>query len=483
MGNLWEFSRNWQKKNGWAWDGLKFLVVMTLKSSIRQEWRSGGFPLNFCGCDLQLMTFFQSSVPTLWHSSQWGKRTGPVPIEFYLFWRCLHNPITFLFWLKKTCHPEIRHTSSQDQGSDSRVSQNLMVSNFGIPESSRIIRNHGNHGGIMVKTPYIAGWWFGNVWNIFYFSIYWEFHHPNWLHHFSEGWLNHQAVGHFHHVKISLIARRPTIWAWRRPSWRWLRIWCRCSWTWKLGSAMAWKMMDIFGRIWLIKYNMSCKSGWKRWNHWRLKIVGEKLVVSTWNWLNQWWCPEDSAKQDWGLAGWEENSENSCPRSGGQDLQKDADGCFKNKGIFWALLSNLVCLEKNLESQQIECWVLVGRWFLGVAEALGLKVKTGVKVLEIQTGDGGLQGVKIEQEGAEDRARAGICYGKEALQWKTFKKLKRRMSSTQNGCFSSSGWSCSQTYGEQHKGQPRRWLSHLWQADWSYASGNYAMPFKSVVPR
>ena len=239
----------------------------------------------------------------------------------------------------------------------------------------------------------------------------------------------------FHHVKISLIARRPTIWAWRRPSWRWLRIWCRCSWTWKLGSAMAWKMMDIFGRIWLIKYNMSCKSGWKRWNHWRLKIVGEKLVVSTWNWLNQWWCPEDSAKQDWGLAGWEENSENSCPRSGGQDLQKDADGCFKNKGIFWALLSNLVCLEKNLESQQIECWVLVGRWFLGVAEALGLKVKTGVKVLEIQTGDGGLQGVKIEQEGAEDRARAGICYGKEALQWKTFKKLKRRMSSTQNGCF------------------------------------------------
>ena len=101
MGNLWEFSRNWQKKNGWAWDGLKFLVVMTLKSSIRQEWRSGGFPLNFCGCDLQLMTFFQSSVPTLWHSSQWGKRTGPVPIEFYLFWRCLHNPITFLFWLKK----------------------------------------------------------------------------------------------------------------------------------------------------------------------------------------------------------------------------------------------------------------------------------------------------------------------------------------------------------------------------------------------
>ena len=27
------------------------------------------------------------------------------------------------------------------------------------------------------------------VWNIFHFSIYWEFHHPHWLslHHFSEG--------------------------------------------------------------------------------------------------------------------------------------------------------------------------------------------------------------------------------------------------------------------------------------------------------
>ena len=30
------------------------------------------------------------------------------------------------------------------------------------------------------------------VWNIFYFSIYWECHNPNWLSYFSEGWLNHQ---------------------------------------------------------------------------------------------------------------------------------------------------------------------------------------------------------------------------------------------------------------------------------------------------
>ena len=36
------------------------------------------------------------------------------------------------------------------------------------------------------------------VWNIFYVSIYWECHHPNWLslHHFSEGYVNHQPDIH-----------------------------------------------------------------------------------------------------------------------------------------------------------------------------------------------------------------------------------------------------------------------------------------------
>ena len=32
------------------------------------------------------------------------------------------------------------------------------------------------------------------VWNIFYFPIYWESHHPHWLSYFSEGWPNHQPV-------------------------------------------------------------------------------------------------------------------------------------------------------------------------------------------------------------------------------------------------------------------------------------------------
>ena len=36
------------------------------------------------------------------------------------------------------------------------------------------------------------------VWNIFYFPIYWEFHHPNWLSYFSEGWPNHQPALRLH---------------------------------------------------------------------------------------------------------------------------------------------------------------------------------------------------------------------------------------------------------------------------------------------
>ena len=45
------------------------------------------------------------------------------------------------------------------------------------------------------------------VWNIFYFSIYWEFHHPNWLSYFSEGW-NHQPdiyTIYIHHLYTPFI--------------------------------------------------------------------------------------------------------------------------------------------------------------------------------------------------------------------------------------------------------------------------------------
>jgi len=47
-------------------------------------------------------------------------------------------------------------------------------------------------------------------------------------------------------------------------------------------------------------------------------------------------------------------------------------------------------------------------WFPPYGQALGLKVKTGVKILEIQHGDDGMQGVKIEKDGAEDRWTEGF---------------------------------------------------------------------------
>ena len=34
----------------------------------------------------------------------------------------------------------------------------------------------------------------GGLVAIFYFPIYWECHHPNWLSYFSEGWPNHQPI-------------------------------------------------------------------------------------------------------------------------------------------------------------------------------------------------------------------------------------------------------------------------------------------------
>ena len=44
-------------------------------------------------------------------------------------------------------------------------------------------------GGSTMVHPFSDIYIYMVVWNMFYFSIYWEFHHPNWLslHHFSEG--------------------------------------------------------------------------------------------------------------------------------------------------------------------------------------------------------------------------------------------------------------------------------------------------------
>ena len=60
---------------------------------------------------------------------------------------------------------------------------------------------------ILIYPGYIYIYIWLVVWNIFYFSIYWEFHHPNWLSYFSEGW-NHQPdiyTIYIHHLYTPFI--------------------------------------------------------------------------------------------------------------------------------------------------------------------------------------------------------------------------------------------------------------------------------------
>ena len=60
----------------------------------------------------------------------------------------------------------------------------------------------------------ITGWWFGNVWNIF--SIYWEFHHPNWRTHIFQRGSNHQAViiYAYTHITYHIFAELWDLWGW-----------------------------------------------------------------------------------------------------------------------------------------------------------------------------------------------------------------------------------------------------------------------------
>ena len=165
---------------------------------------------------------------------------------------------------------------------------------------------------------------------------------------------------------------------------------------------------------------------------------------------------------------WEENS---CPKSGGQarppsrmlgelafsrfKLDGNKTSCSgrvsKRRGFSELFSFRTWFVWKNTWRHQSKRWML-GAFFgslIGCVEALGLKVKTGVKVLEIQSGEGGLQGVKIEQEGAEDSPRIGRaqrkhCDGRPSRNF-------REWSSTQNRCFSIAGWSYFQTYPGQKK--------------------------------
>ena len=64
------------------------------------------------------------------------------------------------------------------------------------------------------------------VWNIFYFPIYWEFHHPNWLSYFSEGFKPPTSYGLFVKVREFSVTESPIlhrlllqfIWA-EHPKW------------------------------------------------------------------------------------------------------------------------------------------------------------------------------------------------------------------------------------------------------------------------
>ena len=47
-----------------------------------------------------------------------------------------------------------------------------------------------------------ANYLVGGLEHQFYFPIYWEFHHPNWLSYFSEGWPNHQPVTYLRNAGI-----------------------------------------------------------------------------------------------------------------------------------------------------------------------------------------------------------------------------------------------------------------------------------------
>ena len=50
-----------------------------------------------------------------------------------------------------------------------------------------------NHGPWLRKVSLLINWLVvGGLEHQFYFPIYWESHHPNWLSYFSEGWPNHQ---------------------------------------------------------------------------------------------------------------------------------------------------------------------------------------------------------------------------------------------------------------------------------------------------
>ena len=78
------------------------------------------------------------------------------------------------------------YTPSFDYRAHMNISRCVMVTIVISPHSAGI-----DSGGKIQELKNVENWLM--VWNIFYFSIYWECHHPNWLSYYSEGWLNHQG--------------------------------------------------------------------------------------------------------------------------------------------------------------------------------------------------------------------------------------------------------------------------------------------------
>ena len=140
--------------------------------------------------------------------------------------------------------------------------------------------------------------WYHNwlvVWNIFYFPIYWEFHHPNWLSYFSEGFTNHQPDNALQTVihwtpggpgpNSRGVVRVGAEGAYTQQCWDQLR---------ELGSWSRWHINGLEGKstdgafLWIFPSNQSIEYR-KKWKRTDLTIRnGEccswKLEISTRNW-------------------------------------------------------------------------------------------------------------------------------------------------------------------------------------------------------
>ena len=130
------------------------------------------------------------------------------PREKNTFMEGWTSPIHPMFLM--TVHGLVHHPRTKMISTASRI----WLRNVTYFQYLKIIE--GSFSPIFHFVQYFSGWWF-QTWfllstsymgchpnpideliffkmvGIYHFPIYWNNHHPNWLHHFSEGW-NHQPV-------------------------------------------------------------------------------------------------------------------------------------------------------------------------------------------------------------------------------------------------------------------------------------------------